>query len=58
MISRHDDEDVLDILQGVVTKKSVIFELPYGRVNFTHLLRCSSLTYLQVRITPQRLEYE
>ncbi len=28
MISRRDDEDVLNILQGGATKKSFIFELP------------------------------
>ena len=34
MISRQDDEDVLDILQEGETKKSVIFELPLGAGQF------------------------
>jgi len=47
MISRRDDEDVLNILQGGATKKSAIFELPCGRGRFAYLLRCSSLTYIK-----------
>ena len=47
MISRRDDEDVLNILRGGATKKSAIFEIPCGRADFIHLLCCSSLTYIQ-----------
>lgn len=45
-----------DILQGGATKKLAILMLPEGRANFGHLLRCSSLPYLKVRITPRALD--